>query len=233
MQHRQLGPDRLDVSAIALGCMGMSQGYGSRDDRESIATIHRAVDLGVTMIDTATTYGQGHNEELVGHALRGRRSQVVLATKFGIVRDGSRPPTVDGSPANARAVCERSLQRLGVEYIDLYYLHRVDPQVPVEESVGAMAELVDEGKVRHLGVSEATPDALARAAETHRITALQSEWSVWCRDIEQEIVPTARRLGIGLLPYSPLGRGFLAEATGARASFGSDDLAAQRRAVRR
>jgi aryl-alcohol dehydrogenase-like predicted oxidoreductase len=216
MEHlaqRNLGPQQLTVSALGLGCMGMSQGYGPRDDDTSIATVHRAIDRGVTLIDTATTYGAGHNERLVGRALVGHRDEVVLATKFGIVRGETGGVGVDGSPANARACCEESLRRLAVDHIDLFYLHRVDPSVPVEESVGAMANLVAEGKVGHLGLSEAHPDSLERAAATHPITALQSEWSLWCRDVEDEIVPAARRLGISVVPYSPLGRGFLAGAT--------------------
>ncbi|MGI8754660.1 MAG: aldo/keto reductase [Acidimicrobiales bacterium] len=210
LPQRNVGPQQVTVSALGLGCMGMSQGYGPRDDDTSIATVHRAIDRGITLIDTATTYGDGHNERLIGRALTGRRDQVVLATKFGIVRDVDGGVDVDGTPANARACCEKSLRRLAVDHIDLFYLHRVDPSVPVEESVGAMADLVAEGKVGHIGLSEALPDALERAAATHPITALQSEWSLWCRDVEDEIVPTARRLGIAVLPYSPLGRGFLA-----------------------
>ncbi|MEJ7561456.1 MAG: aldo/keto reductase [Ilumatobacteraceae bacterium] len=215
MEHiaqRILGPHALTVSALGIGCMGMSQGYGPRDDDVSIATLHQAIDRGITLVDTATSYGRGHNERLVGRALRGRRDQVVLATKFGIVRDAA-GVHVDGTAANARACCEESLRRLGVDHVDLFYLHRVDPSVPVEESIGAMAELVVEGKVGHLGLSEADPEALERAAATHPITALQSEWSLWCRGIEDAIVPTARRLGIALVPYSPLGRGFLTGAT--------------------
>jgi len=184
---------------------------GPADDAESIATLHRAIDIGVTFWDTAMSYGRGHNEQLLGRALAGRRDKVVLATKFGIIRgeDGVR---VDGRPENVRAYCEASLTRLGVGHIDLYYQHRVDPQVPIEETVGAMAELVAEGKVRHLGLSEASPGELERAAATHPISAAQYEWSLWWRDIEDDVLPTARRLGIGLVPYSPLGRGFLAGA---------------------
>ncbi|MCP2342479.1 aldo/keto reductase [Actinomadura rupiterrae] len=211
MKFRTLGPEGLTVSAVGLGCMGMSQGYGDADDTESITAVHRAVDLGVTFLDTAMSYGSGHNEELLGRALAGRRDQVVLATKFGIVRgeDGVR---VDARPERVRAYCEASLARLGIDRIDLYYLHRVDPDVPIEETVGAMAELVEEGKVRYLGLSEASPDELERAAATHPISAAQYEWSLWWRDIEDDVVPTARRLGIGLVPYSPLGRGFLTGA---------------------
>ncbi|MGC5011587.1 aldo/keto reductase [Streptosporangium sp. DT93] len=209
LNTRVLGRDGLTVPAVGLGCMGMSQGYGATDDTESIATLHRALDLGVTFWDTAMSYGRGHNERLLGRALAGRRDAVIVATKFGIVRDddGAR---VDGRPENVRAHCEASLSRLGVDHIDLYYQHRVDPGVPIEETVGAMAELVAEGKVRHLGLSEASPGDLERAAATHTISAAQYEWSLWWRDIEDDVLPTARRLGIGLVPYSPLGRGFLA-----------------------
>jgi aryl-alcohol dehydrogenase-like predicted oxidoreductase len=223
MTNRQIGSTGVDVFPIALGCMGMSQGYGLRDDSKSIATIKAALDAGVTMIDTATTYGLGHNERLVGRAIAGRRDDVIVASKFGIVRDGSNPARVDGSPRNARAVCERSLKRLGVDHLDLYYLHRVDPEVPVEESVGAMTELVREGKVRLLGMSEATAGDLATAAAVHPIAALQSEWSLWCRDIEHSVIPAARQLGIGLVPYSPLGRGFLAGSAPEPELLGPDD----------
>ncbi|MEU4226420.1 aldo/keto reductase [Nonomuraea sp. NPDC026600] len=212
MNVRTLGPEGLTVSAVGLGCMGMSQGYGPADDAESIATLHRAIDIGVTFWDTAMSYGRGHNEQLLGRALAGRRDEVVLATKFGIIRGDDGGRRVDGRPENVRAYCEASLARLGVGHIDLYYQHRVDPQVPIEETVGAMAELVAEGKVRHLGLSEASPGELERAAATHPISAAQYEWSLWWRDIEDDVLPTARRLGIGLVPYSPLGRGFLAGA---------------------
>jgi aryl-alcohol dehydrogenase-like predicted oxidoreductase len=211
MVTRSLGPEGLIVSALGLGCWGMSGVYGPTDDSESLATIERALDLGVTLIDTAMSYGGGHNERLLARVLASRRDEVVLATKFGIVRD-ARGPRVDGRPERVRGYCEASLARLGVEHIDLYYLHRVDPDVPIEDTIGAMAELVGEGKVRHLGISEAGAQTLERAAATHPITALQSEWSLWWRDIEDDIVPTVRRLGIGLVPYSPLGRGFLTGA---------------------
>jgi aryl-alcohol dehydrogenase-like predicted oxidoreductase len=211
MNTRTLGPEGLTVSAVGLGCMGMSQGYGAADDTESIATLHRAIDIGVTFLDTAMSYGRGHNEQLLGRALAGRRDKVVLATKFGIIR-GDDGVQVDGRPENVRTYCDASLARLGVDHIDLYYQHRVDPRVPIEETVGAMAELVAEGKVRHLGLSEASPGELERAAATHPISAAQYEWSLWWRDIEDDVLPTARRLGIGLVPYSPLGRGFLAGA---------------------
>jgi aryl-alcohol dehydrogenase-like predicted oxidoreductase len=210
MQKRRLGL-RLEVSAIGLGCMGMSEFYGGRDDDESVATIHRALDLGVTFLDTADVYGPYKNEELVGRAIKGRRDQVVLATKFGIVRDPNNPQVrgVNGKPDYVRQSCENSLRRLGVDHIDLYYQHRVDPNTPIEETVGAMADLVREGKVRYLGLSEASPQTLRRAVKVHPITALQTEYSLWTRDPEDEILPTCRALDIGFVAYSPLGRGFL------------------------
>jgi len=211
MQFRLLGRSGLKVSALGLGCMGMSEFYGPGDDKESIATIHRALELGVNFLDTADIYGPYKNEELVGGAIKGRRDQVVLATKFGIVRDPKDPTVrgVNGKPNYVRQSCEASLRRLGVETIDLYYQHRVDPNTPIEETVGAMAQLVKEGKVRYLGLSEASPQTLRRAMKVHTITALQTEYSLWSRDPENEILPTCRELGIGFVAYSPLGRGFL------------------------
>ena len=207
MKRRRLGA--LEVSAVGLGCMGMSAVYGVPDEAEATATIHRALDLGVDLIDTADMYGAGQNEELVGRALRGQRDRAVLATKFGniILPDGTR--TVDGSPAHVARACEASLRRLGVEAIDLYYLHRVDPKVPIEDTVGAMARLVQEGKVRFLGLSEAGPATLRRAHATHPITALQSEYSLWTREPEAEMLDLCAEFGIGFVCYSPLGRGFL------------------------
>ena len=210
MQKRDLGTDRLEVSALGLGCMGMSEFYGGRDDEASIDTIHRALDLGVTLLDTADMYGPFTNEKLVGRAIRDRRDQVVLATKFGNVRSETGAFLgINGSPDYVRKACDASLERLGVDHIDLYYQHRVDPKVPIEETIGAMAELVKAGKVRHLGMSEAAPATLRRGHAVYPITALQTEYSLWYRDVEDEILPTCRELGIGFVAYSPLGRGFL------------------------
>jgi aryl-alcohol dehydrogenase-like predicted oxidoreductase len=216
MNHRTLGRDGLDVSALGLGCMGMSEFYGPTDDAESIRTIHRAIDLGVTLLDTADMYGPHTNEQLVGAAIADRRDDVIVATKFGVRRDDDGPPwRVDSRPEYARTACESSLRRLGVDYVDLYYMHRRNPSVPIEETVGGMAELVHEGKVRFIGLSEVNAGTLRAACAVHPIAALQSEWSLWTRGIEAEIVPAARELGVGIVPYSPIGRGFL---TGAYAS---------------
>jgi aryl-alcohol dehydrogenase-like predicted oxidoreductase len=220
---RTLGRDGLVVSAIGLGCMGMSQSYGAADRDESLATVRRALDLGVTFLDTADVYGGGHNEELVGEAIAGRRDEVQLATKFSLSRADGRV-IVDGRPENVHARAEASLRRLGVDVIDLYYQHRVDPNVPIEDTVGAMAELVAQGKVRHLGLSEASVASLRRAAAIHPIAALQSEWSLWTRDLEGDVSSTARELGIGIVPFSPLGRGFLTGAITSPADFGEDDF---------
>jgi aryl-alcohol dehydrogenase-like predicted oxidoreductase len=208
VQQRKLG--QLTVSALGLGCMGMSEFYGRIEEQESIATIHRAIELGVSLIDTADMYGSGHNEELVGQSIQGKRDRVIVATKFGNVRDGEgRFLGVNGRPEYVKASCLGSLMRLGVDTIDLYYQHRVDPNVPIEDTVAAMAQLVKEGKVRYLGLSEAAPEIIRRAHKVHPITALQTEYSLWSREPEAEILATCRELGIGFVPYSPLGRGFL------------------------
>lgn len=211
METRELGRHGLKVSAFGLGCMWMSDFYGKRDDKESLATIDRAIELGVTFLDTADAYGPFTNEALVGQAIRGRRDKVVIATKFGIVRDPDNPLTrgFNGKPDYVRKACEGSLKRLGIETIDLYYLHRVDPNTPIEDTVGAMAELVKQGKVRYLGLSETSAETLRRAFAVHPIAALQSEYSLWTRDPEDTILPVCRELGIGFVAYSPLGRGFL------------------------
>jgi aryl-alcohol dehydrogenase-like predicted oxidoreductase len=211
METRTLGSQGLEVPSLGLGCMGMSEFYGPGDEAESIATIHRALDLGVRFLDTADMYGPFTNEELIGRAIRGRRGEVVLATKFGVVRDPSNPGvrTISGRPEYVRQAAEGSLRRLGVDHVDLYYQHRVDADVPIEETVGAMSRLVEEGKVRFLGLSEAGAETIRRAHAVHPISALQSEYSLWSRDIEDGIIPAIRELGIGLVAYSPLGRGFL------------------------
>ena len=212
MNRRTLGPAGPEVSEIGLGCMGMSAFYGATDEAESVATIQRALELGCNFLDTSDMYGPHTNEELVGRAIADRRDEVFLATKFGIKLDPGPPPKrgVDGSPAYVREACEGSLRRLGVEHIDLYYQHRVDPNTPIEDTVGAMAELVRQGKVRHLGLSEASAATIRRAHAVHPIAAVQSEYSLWTRDLEEEILPTLDELGIALVAYSPLGRGFLA-----------------------
>jgi aryl-alcohol dehydrogenase-like predicted oxidoreductase len=209
MEQRQLGPTGLRVSALGLGCMGMSAFYGQTDEQESTATIHRAIELGITLLDTAEIYGPYTNEELVGHAIAGRREQVTIATKFGVRPDQEGSRRLDGSRENVRRSVEASLVRLDTDYIDLYYQHRIDPKVPVEETVAALAELVAEGKVRFLGLSEASPSTIRKAHSVHPIAAVQTEYSLWTRDVERDVLPTLRELGIGLVAYSPLGRGFL------------------------
>ena len=226
MDQRTLGSQGLTVSAQGLGCMGMSEFYGSSDEGEAVATIHRALDLGVTLLDTADMYGPHTNEQLVGRAIADRRDEVVLATKFGIVRDPNDPRVrgVNGRPEYVLEACDASLRRLGLEHIDVYYQHRVDPDVPIEETVGAMASLIDAGKVRFLGLSEASAETIRRAHAAHPISALQSEYSLWTRDLEDEVLPMLRGLGIGLVAYSPLGRGFLTGQIKSPDDLGADDF---------
>lgn len=230
MEQVTLGSQGPNVSRMGLGCMGMSEFYGERNDAESAATILRALDLGINFLDTADTYGIGDNEELVGRTIKGRRNEVFLATKFANVRTKDNPHqwAINGKPDYVKAACEASLRRLQTDVIDLYYQHRVDPETPIEETVGAMAELVKAGKVRYLGLSEASPATIRRAHKVHPITALQTEYSLWTRDVEIEIIPTVRELGIGFVAYSPLGRGFLTGAITKPSDLSSNDARAQR-----
>jgi aryl-alcohol dehydrogenase-like predicted oxidoreductase len=223
---RRLGSDGPEVGLLGLGCMGMSQSYGTRDDAESVATLHHAIDLGVTLLDTADVYGAGDNERLLAGVLAGRRDEVVLATKVGLVPAAGQsiPSGADGSPEHIHAAIRDSLARLGTDHVDLYYLHRVDPQVPVEESIGAMAELVAQGLVRHLGVSEPSADQLRRAHAVHPIAAVQSEWSLFTRDIEADVLPAARELGVAVVPFSPLGRGLLTGAVTTTDALAENDM---------
>jgi aryl-alcohol dehydrogenase-like predicted oxidoreductase len=228
MNRRKLGAQGLEVSALGLGCMGMSFAYGGRDEASAIATIHRALELGIDFLDTAEIYGPFENEKLIGRALKGRRERAIVATKFGFrISDQGQISGVDSRPENVRKVTDESLKRLGLDHIDLFYQHRVDPTAPIEETVGAMAELVTAGKVRFLGLSEAAPKTIARAHAVHPISALQSEYSLWERGIEAEVLPTVRRLGIGLVPYCPLGRGFLTGQAKAAEDYPADDYRRQ------
>jgi aryl-alcohol dehydrogenase-like predicted oxidoreductase len=225
MDRRRLGSQGLEVSAQGLGCMGMTHAYGSGDEQSGLETIHRALELGITFLDTAEVYGPYTNEELVGRAISGRRDELEIATKFGFVIDSDRPldRTVDGRPENVRRAVDGSLRRLGIDHIDLYYQHRVDPNVPIEETVGAMGELVEQGKVRFIGLSEPSAETVRRAHATHPVTAVQSEYSLWTRDPEDEVLDTLRELGIGLVAYSPLGRGFLTGQIRSMADLPEDD----------
>lgn len=230
MRQVKLGESGVMSSALGLGCMGMSEFYGPQDDDESLRTLDRAIELGITMLDTSDIYGRGHNEKLIGRAIKGRRDKVVIATKFGIKRDPDGPPgslydrELDNSPACMRTCCEASLERLGTDYIDLYYVHRLDHSVPVEDTVGALAELVKEGKIRAIGLSEVGPDILGRAVSVHPIAALQSEYSLWLRDVENDVLPTCRKLDITFVPYSPLGRGFLTGAVTTTSNLAQNDI---------
>jgi aryl-alcohol dehydrogenase-like predicted oxidoreductase len=230
MEKHKLGSQGAIVSRMGLGCMGMSEYYGERNDKESAATILRALELGINLLDTSDTYGIGDNEELIGKTIRGRRDEVFLATKFAYVRKKDDPTysVISGKPEYVKSACDASLKRLGVDHIGLYYQHRVDPETPIEETVGAMAELVKAGKVKYLGLSEASPSTIRRAHKVHPITALQTEYSLWERHVEAEILPTVREFGIGFVPYSPLGRGFLTGAIKSPSELGANDFRSQR-----